>query len=443
MTATPSSSEERKPIDMLTAVRFTVSFGLALVLAVFGLALRNLAVAALSLCPLFYSMTLLLSYLALPHHEIEARRGVDRSRAAEGEPIGVQVSLATQKGSYPMVFVHDELPDGLSCASGDVHYQGPLSLSQPRATLQYTLEGRRGLYDLGGIHALVWSRFGLALTELTVQSPVTLRVLPASEQLGVIPIRPRRTRAFAGPIRSNLPGVGIDFYGCRAFAPGDDIRRIDWRAYARTEELVICEYEQERITDVSLILDARSRAHAAIGSHRTFEFAAQATASLASSFCRQGNNVGLLIYGDVLNWVFPGVGRSQIDRIHDALSTARLANKLAFEDLRHIPTRLFLPHSQLVLVSCHLDEADIETLALLRMKGYSILFVSIDTIPLESDQLPPSGDTALAVRIARLRRSLYLQSLERYGVQVIDWNPTVPLAQAIERARRMHRRMRP
>ncbi len=427
----------------MTSYRFTASFVLALILALIGLAFRILPIAALSVLPLFYSTTLLLSYLALPRSEIAARRSVDRLRAAEDETIDVRVSLASESGSVPMVFVHDDLPEGLSCAAGDVHYQGPLTSVSTHSILRYTLEGNRGVYDLGGIHALVWSRFGLAVTNLTVAAPIHLRVLPASEKLGRIPIHPRRTRAFAGPIRSNRAGSGIDFYGCRAFTPGDDIRRISWRAYARTGELVICDFEQERITDVSLILDARVRAHAVVGSHHTFEFAARATASLASSFCRQGNNVGLLIYGDVLNWVFPGVGRSQIDRIHDALSAARLGNKLAFEDLRQIPTRLFLPRSQLVLISCHLDEADIETLALLKSRGYSILFVSIDTIPLESAQLAESDDRELAVRIARLRRSLYLRSLERYGVQIIDWNPTVPLAQAVEHARLTYRRSRP
>lgn len=422
---------------MLTWYRFTISLGLALILAVVGLTFRNLPVATLAVPPLFYSTALLLSYLALPNTAFQARRLVDRVRAAEDESIEVSVSLTSASGSPSMVFVHDDLPDGLSCTTGNVHYQGPLPRAATSPVLQYTLEGSRGVYGLEGVHALVWSRFGLAVTDVSVDAPIGLRILPSSEKLGRIPIRPRRTRAFAGPIRSNLPGSGIDFYGCRTFAPGDDIRRINWRAYARTEELIVCDYEQERITDVSIILDARARAHASIGDLHTFELAARAIASLATSLCQQGNNVGLLVYGDALRWVFPGVGRSQIDRIVDALSSAAPADKLAFEDLRQIPTRLFLPRSQLVLVSCRLDKEDIETLALLKARGYSVLFVSIDTIPLEVAALPETENARLAARIAALQRSIYLGSLERYGVQVVDWNPTAPLAQAMERTRRM------
>ncbi|MCK5246669.1 DUF58 domain-containing protein, partial [Candidatus Bipolaricaulota bacterium] len=336
---------------------------------------------------------------------------------------------------YPMILATDAIPNGMTCASGETYYQGPLDAEKPRDIIRYTLEGVSGVYQFSAIQALIWSPFGLAVTETAIDAPIELRLLPHYEKLGPVYIRPRRTSAFAGPIRSNLPGSGIEFYGCRTFTQGDDVRRINWRAYARTNELIICDYEQERITDVNLILDARVRAHAFVATHHTFEFATRATASLAASFCGQGNNVGLLVYGDVLNWVLPGAGRSQVDRILDALSQAHLANKIAFKELRQIPARLFPPYSQLVLVSCNLDEDDIETLALLKRKGYSILFISINTLQLERASLPNSNETEMAVRIANLRRTLYLGSLARYGVQVVDWNPDAPLGEALERSR--------
>ncbi|MEE8592609.1 MAG: DUF58 domain-containing protein [Candidatus Bipolaricaulota bacterium] len=415
---------------MLTRYRFLIGFGLASAFAVIGLLFRNPQLALLSLPPLFYSIALLISYLLLPKPGIDAWRIVDRSRISEEETIEVALAMASRDRSYPMILAHDEIPSGMTCVSGDNYYQGSIDPGEPRQLIRYTLEGVRGVYGFSTIQALVWSPFGLAVTEAAIEAPIELRLLPHYEELGPVSIRPRRTRAFAGPIRSNLSGSGIDFYGCRTFTQGDDIRRINWRAYARTDELVICDYEQERITDVSLILDARARAHAFVGTHHTFEFATRATASLASHFCTQGNNVGLLVYGDNLNWVFPGVGRSQVDRIFDVLSQARLANKIAFEDLRQIPTRLFPPYSQLVLVSSNLDEDDIETLALLKSKGYSILFVSINTLPLEHAELPPTDETGMAVRIANLRRTLYLGALARYGVQVVDWDPGTPLGQA-------------
>jgi len=425
---------------MLTRYRFAVALGLTLILAILGLMTRNAQLALLSIPVLFYCATLLISasLMATPH--IEAQRHVDRIRIPEEETIEVSVAMASADRSHPMILAHDVIPVGTSVVSGDTYYQGPLETGHLQHRIQYVLEGVRGVYDFPAIQALLCSHFGLAVREVSIAAPIELRFLPSREKLDPIQIRPRRTRSFTGPIRSNLPGSGVDFYGCRTFTQGDDIRRINWRAYARTNELIISDYEQERITDVSLILDARIRAHAFVGTEHTFEFATQATASLATSFCNQGNNVGLLVYGDVLNWILPGVGRSQLDRILDALSQSQLASKIAFEDLRQIPARLFPPYSQLVLISCNLDETDIETLALLKSRGYAILFVSINTLLLERAGLPQSRETELAARIANLRRTLYLGSLARYGVQVVDWDPSNSLGEALERSRRIHRR---
>ncbi len=425
---------------MLTRHRFSVGFAAALAFVLAGSIFRNAQLALLSVPFLFYSGTLLVSYLLLPRPTIEAHRIVDRVRGTEQESFDIEIEIGARDRAYPMILAHDPIPEGTHVTAGDNHYQGPIELGEPRPCFRYTLEGSRGVYDFASIDVLAWSRFGLAVEEVAVDAPVELRLVPNAEKLDSLAIHPRKTRAFAGPIRSNLPGSGIDFYGCRTFVEGDDVRRIHWRAYARTGDLVICDYEQERIADVSLILDARARAHASVGTHHTFEYAARATASLASSLCAQGNNVGLLVYGDVLNWVFPGVGRSQVDRILDALAQAHLASKIAFEDLRQIPARLFPPYSQLVLISCKLDEADIETLALLKSRGYSILFVSINTLPLERSVLPATPQTETASRIAELRRGLYLGSLLRYGVQVVDWDPSVPLREVFAKRQWKQRR---
>jgi uncharacterized protein (DUF58 family) len=417
---------------MLTRDRFAVGLVLSVALLLAGLASRNRQLALLSLPPLFYCASLLIAYVTLPKPAFAARRIVDRPRVSETDTMDVALEVASHGRRRPQALVRDAIPTGMTLTGGTNEYHGPIETGSPREIIHYTLQGGRGVYAFPPITMLVWSTWGLALAEAAIAAPVELRVLPRCERLRSVRMRPRRTRAFAGPIRSNLAGAGIEFYGCRAFSPGDDIRRLNWRAFARTDELVISDYEEERITDIHLILDARVRAHAAVGVHHTFEYATQATASLASTFCAQGNNVGLLVYGDVLHWVFPGAGRAQMDRILNMLSQARLASKIAFEDLRQIPARLFPPYSQLVLVSSHLDESDMETLALLRSRGYCVLLVSVNTLPLEREGLPPSHETDLAARIAGLRRTLYLHSLARYGVQVVDWDPSGPLAEAFD-----------
>ncbi len=416
---------------MSTRFRFRISFALSLALLVAGLLLKHSRLALLSLPGFFYAFGLLVSHLLLPGSSYRVSRTLSRSRMVEGDSTQITVELEAPESSTATILVEDSPPSGAVLLSGDPRFIGRIAPEQKEQVLRYTIQGRRGEHEFAPLRVTTWPWFGLAFAESHVHAPGDLRVLPHVEGIDEIPIHPPRTRAFAGPIRAHAPGSGIEFYGCRNYTPGDDIRRINWRAFARTDELVICDFEQEQIADVSLILDARRRSHAQIGEVSTFEAAIRASASLSHSFCIQGHSTGLLIYGDTIDWVFPGIGRAQDDRIQDALSHARLADKLPFEELRRIPTRLFPARSQLVLISCQLDDDDIETLALLKERGYALLLISVNTIPLECDHLPGLDAETEAVRIAQLRRGLYHRSLLRFGLDVVDWDPRFPLRHAL------------
>jgi len=176
-----------------------------------------------------------------------------------------------------------------------------------------------------------------------------------------------------------------------------------------------------------VILDARQRVNTRIGDTTVFDHAVRAAASLALHFLEQGNYVGLLIYGNYLDWTLPSTGRAQKERILEALARAQTADKSVFEDLRNIPARLFPPRSQLVVISPLADQDDVEILGILRAREYQILLVSPNVLPSKQAERPADETLSLAVRIAQLRRTLLLDTLRRIGVRVIDWNIPEPL----------------
>src|SRR5215208_5711808 len=55
--------------------------------------------------------------------------------------------------------------------------------------------------------------------------------------------------------RSPLLGSSSDFAEHRAYMPGDDIRRIDWRLYARSDRYFVKEYEADTNTNFNVVLD--------------------------------------------------------------------------------------------------------------------------------------------------------------------------------------------
>jgi uncharacterized protein (DUF58 family) len=245
-----------------------------------------------------------------------------------------------------------------------------------------------------------------------------------------VEIRPKQTRVYSGPIPTRQGGSGVEFFGVREYQPGDPLRWVNSRASARhTESLFINEFQQERVADVGLILDAREQSDVLAGEDSLFEYSIRATASLADVFLNVGNRVGLFIYGRALDWTFPGYGKVQRERILRALAAAKLGGGQVFEKLDYLPTRLFPARSQIVFISPLLSQ-DTGELIKLCAHGYRLLVVSPDPISFERKTLSQTEDIELGTRIARLEREVQLNQLRHAGIQVMDWPVHTPFQQA-------------
>jgi uncharacterized protein (DUF58 family) len=224
-------------------------------------------------------------------------------------------------------------------------------------------------------------------------------------------------------------GAGVEFFGLREYHPGDPRRWINHRVSARQEEtLFVNEFEQERAVDVGLILDCRIETNLFRGNQELLEYATQATAILAETFLNYGNRVGLLIYGGGRNWVHPGYGKVQRERILQALARVQLYEHVVSKELSNLPTRLFPARSQLVLISS-LRFQDLPTLIALRANGYRLLVISPDPIDHECKLLGNNQVVEKSARIARLERNFMLQQVKQTGARVFEWQVDQPFHQ--------------
>lgn len=129
----------------------------------------------------------------------------------------------------------------------------------------------------------------------------------------------------SGLHRALFLGVSTEFAEHRAYAPGDEVRRIDWRVYARTDRLYVKAYEAETNADLVLALDASrsmdfTSGEADSGSVTKLDYARFVAASLAHLASRQRDRVGLAVFDIGLQQVIPPSGRHR-DRILRALDT--------------------------------------------------------------------------------------------------------------------------
>jgi uncharacterized protein (DUF58 family) len=293
--------------------------------------------------------------------------------------------------------------------------------------MEYSLQSWRGCYDWEHVRVTAGDLLGLSQRTTLVAAPGHLTVLPRAVPLRRLAIRPLRTRGHTGPVPARQGGPGTDFYGVREYQLGDPRRWINWRASARHDlALFTNEFEQERIADVGLILDARARSDVRAqngvraGSESLFEHAVRATASLADTFLRDGNRVALLVFGRYVDWTFPGYGKVQREQILRSLARAEPGESQIFDSLEFLPTRLFPAGSQIVMVS-PVSRDDLPVLLRLRARGYQLLVIRPDPIAFEMQGTVSDPSVELAARILRAERGLVRRRLRQAGVQVVEW----------------------
>lgn len=101
-----------------------------------------------------------------------------------------------------------------------------------------------------------------------------------------------------GQHRSPYHGLAVEFATHREYAPGDDIRHIDWKVWSKTDRLYIKEYEEETNLGCMIILDCSKSMNYGVQTSdmSKFDYGATAAASLAYMLQQQQDAVGLMTF---------------------------------------------------------------------------------------------------------------------------------------------------
>lgn len=108
----------------------------------------------------------------------------------------------------------------------------------------------------------------------------------------------------SGQHRSPYHGYAVEFATHREYAPGDDLRHIDWKVWSRSDRLYVKQYEEETNFACTIVLDA-SRSMQYGGAWRKYDYAATAAVSLAYLLQQQQDAVGLAIVANGLQKSLP------------------------------------------------------------------------------------------------------------------------------------------
>jgi len=293
----------------------------------------------------------------------------------------------------------------------------------------------RSIYEIGPLIVRVRDPLGLYLKEKEL-APRTLRVMPRPERLRGLQLRPRHVGPWPGVVPSRALGIGTEFYSVREYVPGDDPKRINWKASARHNSLIVNETEAERVTDVMVVLDTEATLFEPAESEM-FERGVGAAASIVSLLLRQGNRVGLVLQGGERGSLPAGFGKRHERRILSLLAAAKPGRvTVSTSYIMNLLARRMLPsRAQIVIISPLLDPEMKEGARQLSFAGYSMLVLSpAPTPPLNFHD----STERTAFKMIILERSITLLALKS-SATVIDWPKNIPLSAMLTKVRQSPR----
>jgi uncharacterized protein (DUF58 family) len=185
--------------------------------------------------------------------------------------------------------------------------------------------------------------------------------------------------------RSPYLGFSMDFAEHRPYNPGDDIRRIDWRLYARTDRHYIKLFEADTNANFSVLLDLS--ASMSYGSHSLakLDYARYLAACLAYFSNKQRDRVGLVTFDhEIVDYVPPSM--KHLDTILHTLDRAKAGRPGSLEGPLLNITEMLARKGILVLISDFYEEPDrvLNAVAPLRARGHDVIvFHVMDPYELE------------------------------------------------------------
>ena len=228
----------------------------------------------------------------------------------------------------------------------------------------------------------------------------------------------------SGVHRSRAKGFSVEFEEHREYSPGDEIRRIDWKALGKFDRYYIKEYEDETNLRAYLVLDASASMNYASDGISKFDYGCTLTASLAYLILKQQDSAGLVTFSDrVEAFIPPRAKRDYLTQILHALENRGPGGDTnvgkILEDIASQVRRRGL----IVLVSDLLDDPDaiLKGLRHFRFKGNDVIvFHLLDQaeldLPFEGNILFEDLEAANLQVIAdpRAIRSTYQQVVQEF-----------------------------
>ena len=218
----------------------------------------------------------------------------------------------------------------------------------------------------------------------------------AIKRIGRLEIRARHVVEgfLAGMHRSPYFGQSVEFLQHREYAPGDDLRHVDWKVWAKQDRYYVKQFEEDTNMRCTMLVDVSGSMQYGNGAMNKNEYACTIAASLSYLLLRQQDAVGCVAFDAVARNKVPlRSKRNHLNSIVQALSVSAPRDKTDVYSILRDVAETYPRRGMMVLVSDLLADVEgtMRGLKLLRQRGHDVLVLHV----LDDDELefPFNGPT--------------------------------------------------
>ncbi len=368
-------------------------------LGVLFLAVVCFVVAQGTSIPLFfYLFYLLLALLLLAYlwswanlQGISVTRDVGTRRAQVGEEARERLMI---DNNWPLPKLWVEVEDHSDMplhASGFVAY---LPGNERRRWTVRTPCTMRGKWTLGPVTLHSGDPFGIFKLQRPIDTTADIIVYPATLDLPNFKL-PSAELPGGTDVRTRSFHVTPNVSTIRDYVSGDSFNRIHWRSTARTNKLMVKEFELDPTADVWLVVDMHERSQAIGEMHRTLfrdrrmnrdiqipesteEYIVSAAASIGRHLLNGSRNVGMLAWGQHREVIPPEREARQLYKILESLAILRAHGTQQLGEVLIAEASQFSRSSTMVVITSSVDPTWVTSLQQLLYRGVRAVVVFID-----------------------------------------------------------------
>lgn len=299
--------------------RFILLLSFGIVLLIPGFFLKN-SLTIFIIYNLICAALLIIDYSITPNSSILSIEAMESYNLSIYEREEIAFSVYN-KGDYRVyVEMKDEIPDFNFKADSKL-MTGFVDPKEKEVLKYEVIPQKRGAFSFKGLHVRYMGKLGLCMKTFRLDLNREYKIYPNLKNLRKYRLSICNNRSFKQGQKSlKMLGRGTSFESLREYVPGDEYRKINWKATARGNKPIINQYEPEKNQHVHMLIDTGRPMSYTVNGHRKLDMVVNTALVLSDIVNQNGDQSALLLFNtEVNNMVMPGKGAAHRNKILEAL----------------------------------------------------------------------------------------------------------------------------